>query len=41
MKKNEIKKIKKELLHYLTDDFENNQAIFNKEKAMQYLMEQI
>ena len=29
----ELKLIKNEILHYLCDDFENNQAIFDKEKG--------
>ena len=35
MKKKEIQIIKKEILHYLTDDFENNQAIFDKKDGYQ------
>lgn len=31
----EIQIIKKEILHYLTDDFRNNQAIFNKIEGWQ------
>lgn len=35
----EIQTIKKEILHYLTDDFRGNQAIFNKQKGWQVFNE--
>ena len=31
----ELQIIKKEILHYLTDDFKGNQAIFNKKEGWQ------
>ena len=33
MNKKELQIIKKEILHYLTDDFEDNQAIFDKKEG--------
>ena len=41
MDNKQLQIIKKEILHYLTDDFENNQAIFEKKKVGKYLMVQI
>lgn len=35
MNNKEIKIIKNEILHYLTDDFKENQAIFNKKEGWQ------
>lgn len=35
MNKKEMKLVKKEILKYLTEDFKNNTAIFNKEKGYQ------
>ena len=33
MNKKELQIIKKEILHYLTDDFKDNQAIFDKKEG--------
>lgn len=35
MTNSELKLIKKQILHYLCDDFENNQAIFDKKEGFQ------
>lgn len=35
MDNKQLQIIKKEILHYLTDDFENNQAIFDKKEGWQ------
>lgn len=35
MNKKELQIIKKEILHYLTDDFKDNQAIFDKKEGWQ------
>jgi hypothetical protein len=39
MTNRELKLIKNEILHYLCDDFVNNQAIFDREKGYQIFSE--